>query len=318
MELQTQIPLKQQQPLIDYQSKVLLMGSCFVDNIGDKLEYFKFQSQSNPFGILFHPKAIERMITRMADGMLFTEKDVFWHQERWQSLEVHSTYSDTDKTRLLSKLNEKITQEHQSLKELSHLVVTLGTAWGYRHLESQNIVANCHKLPQHLFEKSLSGIGEIQDSLQHFISVVRAVNPNVRLIFTVSPVRHLKDGFVENQRSKAHLIAAIHQCIETLNDSGITYFPSYEIVMDELRDYRFYSEDMIHLTPTAINYIWERFSSAWLSPATKEVMEQVDKIQSGLSHRPFNPNSAQYLDFKEKLQQKIAYISEKYPHMQFD
>jgi len=317
MKLQTQIPLKQQQPLIDYHSKVLLLGSCFVDNIGEKLDYFKFQSQSNPFGILFHPEAIERVITRIAQKQLFTEEDFFWHQERWQSLEVHSAYSDTDKLCLLSELNEKVTLEQQRLKEISHLVITLGTAWGYKHLESQKIVANCHKLPQHNFEKQLSRADEIQDSLQQIIKVFRKVNPEANIIFTVSPVRHLKDGFVENQRSKAHLIAAIHQCLETSNDTKLTYFPSYEIVMDELRDYRFYGEDMIHLSKAAIHYIWERFSFSWLSPDTKEIMEQVDKIQSGLSHKPFNPNSAQYLEFKEKLQQKIAYISEKYPHMQF-
>lgn len=317
MKLQTQIPLKQQQPLIDYHSKVLLMGSCFVDNIGEKLAYFKFQSQSNPFGVLFHPKAIERVITRIAQKQLFTEDDLFWHQERWQSLEVHSTYSDTDKHRLLSELNERMLLENQRLKEVSHLIITLGTAWGYKHLESQSIVANCHKLPQHHFEKQLISADEIQGSLQNIIKIFKTVNPEASIIFTVSPIRHLKDGFVENQRSKAHLIAAIHQCIETSNSPKITYFPSYEIVMDELRDYRFYSEDMIHLTNTAINYIWERFVFTWLSPSTEEVMEKVDKIQNGLSHKPFNPNSQQYLGFKEKLQQKIAYISEKYPHMQF-
>jgi len=317
MNLQTQIPLRQQKHLIDYHSNVLLMGSCFVDSMGEKLEYFKFQSQSNPFGILFHPKAIENVITRIAQKNLFTEDDLFWHQERWHSLEVHSTYSDTDKQRLLSELNEKIGSGHHRLKEVSHLVITLGTAWGYKHLESQKIVANCHKLPQHHFEKQLSSIDEIQNSILEIISIFRAINPEASLIFTVSPIRHLKDGFVENQRSKAHLVAAIHQCIEISNTLKIAYFPSYEIVMDELRDYRFYSEDMIHLGTTAINYIWERFVSTWLSPAAAVDMGKVDKIQNGLSHRPFNPNSTQYLDFKEKLQQKIAYISEKYPHMQF-
>lgn len=317
MNLQTHIPLKQQLPLIDYQSKVLLIGSCFVDNIGEKLAYFKFQSKSNPLGILFHPKAIEGIITRITQGTLFTENELFWHQERWQSLQVHSNYSDTDKERLLSRLNQKIAQQHEEIKEVTHLVITLGTSWGYEHLESQTIVANCHKLPQDHFRKRLSTLDEIHDSLQNVIKVVRTVNPDVTIIFTVSPIRHLKDGFVENQRSKAHLIAAVHQCIETKGDHRNNYFPSYEIVMDQLRDYRFYGEDMIHLTPTAINYIWELFSFSWLDPETNQVMEKVDKIQSGLAHRPFNPNGAQYLAFKEKLQQKIAYISEKYPHMQF-
>lgn len=317
MKLQTQIPLKQHNPLIDYQSKVLLIGSCFVDNIGQKLDYFKFQSQSNPFGVLFHPKALERVITRIIRGTGFTDKDLFWHKERWQSLEVHSSYSDTDKERLRAKLNQKIALQHNNVKEVSHIVITLGTAWGYMHLKSQAIVGNCHKLPQNHFQKHLSTVAEIQNNLQHIIKGIRDVNPDATIIFTISPIRHLKDGFVENQRSKAHLIAAVHQCVATFKDAKITYFPSYEIVMDELRDYRFYGEDMIHLTPMAIGYIWERFSFSWLDPKTKEIMEKVDTIQRGLSHRPFDPNGAPYLAFKEELQQKIAYISEKYPHMQF-
>lgn len=317
MKLQTQIPLKQHQPSIDYRSKVLLMGSCFVENIGEKLEHYKFQSQSNPFGILFHPKAIERVITRIAQKKPFVQDDLFWHQERWQSLEVHSVYSNTDKQLLLSELNEKIVLEHQRLKEVSHLLITLGTAWGYKHFESQKIVANCHKLPQRDFEKELSDIADVQYSLREIVKCVKSINPDATIIFTVSPIRHLKDGFVENQRSKAHLIAAIHQVIADFNGLNITYFPSYELMMDELRDYRFYKEDMIHLNSTAVAYIWERFARVWLHPNTEEVMMMVEKIQNGLSHKPFNPDSDQYLEFREKLQQKIAYLSSNYPHMQF-
>lgn len=317
MILQTQIPLRRQQALIDYHSKLLLIGSCFVDNIGEKLSYFKFQSQSNPFGVLFHPEAIERMLTRIADNQLFSEVDLIWHRERWQSLEVHSSFSGKDRKNLLLELNNKISIENQRLKEVSHLIITLGTAWGYHHLDSQKIVANCHKLPQNHFEKGLSSPEEIQACLERIIRKVNELNPEVNIILTVSPIRHLKDGFVENQRSKAHLITAVHQCIETLDNTQLSYFPSYEIVMDELRDYRFYAEDMIHPSQTTINYIWERFTFTHINPSIEEDMQKVGKIQSGLSHKAFDHNSSQYLAFREKLQQKIAYISEKYPHMQF-
>lgn len=315
MKLQTQIPLKPQKDTIDYKAKVFLMGSCFVENIGSKLDYYKFESLINPFGIIFHPKAIENLITRIISNNEFTEEDIFFFNERWHCFEVHSILSNPSKENILNDLNSLLKNTHIFLKQASHIIFTLGTVWGYRYEKSKKLVANCHKVPQINFTKELLGVAEIEDSLERVISLLKELNPKATIVFTVSPVRHLKDGFIENQRSKSHLITAIHQTIALEN--SIAYFPSYEIMMDELRDYRFYAEDMIHPNNTAINYIWDKFQQTWISNASESTMKEVEKIQSGLSHRPFNPESEEFKKFQEKLQQKIMYLSEKHPHIKF-
>ena len=315
MKLQTQIPLKSLENSIDYNAKVFLMGSCFVENIGEKFSYYKFQSLVNSFGIIFHPKAIENLISRIIQQKKFTKEDVFFLNERWHCFEVHSVLSNPSEEIFLNKLNEILEESFSFLKTASHIVFTLGTAWGYENKESANLVANCHKVPQKNFNKVLFNAIEIEASLKIITRLIKEINPKAAILFTVSPVRHLKDGFIENQRSKAHLITAIHQIIE--KDTSISYFPSYEIMMDELRDYRFYAEDMIHPNKTAINYIWEKFKETAVASSCTNTMKEVEKIQSGLSHRPFNTESDEFIKFQEKLQQKIVYLSEKHPHITF-
>ena len=315
MKLQTQIPLKPLENSIDYNAKVFLMGSCFVENIGEKFSYYKFQSLVNSFGIIFHPKAIENLISRIIQQKKFTKEDVFFLNERWHCFEVHSVLSNPSEEIFLNKLNEILEESFSFLKTASHIVFTLGTAWGYENKESANLVANCHKVPQKNFNKVLFNAIEIEASLKIITRLIKEINPKAAILFTVSPVRHLKDGFIENQRSKAHLITAIHQIIE--KDTSISYFPSYEIMMDELRDYRFYAEDMIHPNKTAINYIWEKFKETAVASSCTNTMKEVEKIQSGLSHRPFNTESDEFIKFQEKLQQKIVYLSEKHPHITF-
>jgi len=315
MKLQTQIPLKPLENSIDYNAKVFLMGSCFVENIGKKFSYYKFQSLVNSFGIIFHPKAIENLISRIIQQKKFTKEDVFFLNERWHCFEVHSVLSNPSEEIFLNKLNEILEESFSFLKTASHIVFTLGTAWGYENKESANLVANCHKVPQKNFNKVLFNAIEIEASLKIITRLIKEINPKAAILFTVSPVRHLKDGFIENQRSKAHLITAVHQIIE--KDTSISYFPSYEIMMDELRDYRFYAEDMIHPNKTAINYIWEKFKETAVASSCTNTMKEVEKIQSGLSHRPFNTESDEFKKFQEKLQQKIVYLSEKHPHITF-
>lgn len=193
-------------------------------------------------------------------------------------------------------------------------MITLGTAWFYRNKKSGETVANCHKFPQSNFGKELLGIDEIKASLKAMVSTMRSINPKVTLMFTVSPVRHLKDGFIANQRSKAHLISAIH---EVVKKKQVSYFPSYEIMMDELRDYRFYNTDLVHPNETAINYIWEKFKDTQISEAAFNTMGEVEAIQKGLMHRSFNPTSEANRIFQKSLQEKIAYIKRSYPFMGF-
>ena len=315
MKLQTQIPLKQEaRNPIDYNSKLLLLGSCFSENIGDKLSYYKFQSHQNPFGILFHPKAIENLMTNAINEKEYSEKDLTFQNERWHCFDAHSSLSAADKNELLNNLNSTISSTKKQLEEATHIVITLGTSWVYRFIETDKIVANCHKIPQKKFLKELLSVDEISESLEAILVLLKSINKNIQILFTVSPVRHLKDGFIENTQSKAHLISAIHNI---LNGGYAFYFPSYEIMMDELRDYRFYAEDMIHPNKTAINYIWEKFVASWFSEDTLLTMKDVDVIQKGLSHRPFNENSIQHHQFLKNLEVKKETLKVQFPFINF-
>jgi hypothetical protein len=316
MKLQTKIPLKREtQNLIDYQSNILLLGSCFSENIGDKLSYFKFQSTQNPFGILFHPTAIENLITRAINNKRYTEKEVTFNNERWHCLDAHSSLSSPNKQELLGDLNLGLGATKEQLAAATHIIVTLGTSWVYKHIETGITVANCHKIPQKKFSKELLSVTEVSESLARSIALIRSVNKNATVTLTVSPVRHLKDGFIENTRSKAHLIAGIHTVINSENNTY--YFPSYEIVMDELREYRFYNEDMLHPNTTAINYIWKKFVSTWFSRESQETMQEVETIQKGISHRPFNEKSEQHQQFLKKLNLKKGNLLLRFPFLKF-
>jgi lysophospholipase L1-like esterase len=311
LNFQTKIPLeKQSANQINYHSKVILLGSCFSENIGKKLEYYKFQNTQNPFGILFHPAAIERLIANAIEHKQYADNDVFFHNEQWHSFDAHSKLSHTSNEILISELNANLRTTFKTLQNATHIIITLGTAWAYRYLKTGEFVANCHKVPQSEFEKVLLSVEDITKTLKNIIAQIRSINYNAEVVFTVSPIRHIKDGFIENTQSKAHLISSIHQIIGNKS----SYFPSYEIMMDELRDYRFYSEDMIHPNQTAINYIWERFKMVWISEDSYSIMDEVDTIQKGLRHKPFNPDSDAHKVFVEKLQARILKLKAQFPH----
>lgn len=317
MNLQTNIPLKpQQHGQIDYNSKLMLLGSCFSENIGSKFEYHKFQSEVNPFGILFHPIAIENLITRSVNKDFYIEDDLIGHNEIWCCFDAHSKMNAVSKKDLLNNLNDAIESTHQNINTATHLIITLGTAWVYRYIASDRIVANCHKIPQKQFLKELLPIDDIVASLENIVALVRSVNPEVNFIFTVSPVRHLKDGFVENNQSKAHLLAAIHQIVEPRK--RLFYFPSYEIMMDELRDYRFYNQDMIHPNHVAIDYIWEKFKTVWLTEDAILTLKKVASIQAKKAHRPFHPNSEAHRHFLQQLKIEIDALQKEVSHIKFD
>lgn len=316
MELQTKLPLSpQQHHQIDYHSKIGLFGSCFSEHIAEKFNYYKFQKFDNPFGILFHPLAIENLIVNAINEKQYTEDDIFFHNEQWHCFEAHSKLSRTTKDELLNELNTQIKTTHTFIKEATHIIITLGTAWTYRLIETDNFVANCHKVPQKKFLKELVSVEVITESLEAITSLIKSINSKVSILFTVSPVRHIKDGFVENTQSKSHLISAIHQVVEPRKQ--LYYFPSYEIMLDELRDYRFYKEDMLHPNTLAIQYIWERFYKVWISETTNQIMQDVEYIQKGLEHRPFNPTSEAHQLFLQKLSDKQAHLNSIFNHILF-
>ncbi|MGB2684815.1 MAG: GSCFA domain-containing protein [Olleya sp.] len=314
MNLQTKIPLKKQEyNLIDYNSKVFLLGSCFAENIGEKFEYFKFPHYVNPFGILFHPIAIHNLVSNALHGKKYTEDDVFINNEQFHSFDAHSKLSQHTKSLLLHQLNAASQKTSHYLKQSTHVVITLGTAWVYRYLKTNKIVANCHKIPQQQFQKQILSVDAIVAALQSIIQQVKKVNPRVNFIFTVSPVRHIKDGFIENTQSKSHLLAALHKVL----DDQSHYFPSYEIMMDELRDYRFYNQDVLHPSPLAVDYIWDRFKTVWMADSAIAIMSEVDTIQKGLQHKPFNPNSTAHLKFVQQLVEKQITLTNQFPNIKF-
>ena len=315
MKLTTPIKLSRQNPPINYSSKVLLLGSCFAQNMGAKLEYYKFQQCTNPFGILFHPVAIEKLITRAINHTWFTSKDVFLQNEQWHCFLAHSKLSNTSEEDLISALNSALEKLRFSLLEASHVVFTFGTAWVYKHLEKDTIVANCHKVPQKKFVKQLLSPDDVSDVLLGIETKLRAINPTCSIINTVSPVRHIKDGLIANSRSKAHLIAGVQEIVSP--DKFNYYFPSYEIMMDELRDYRYYKEDLIHPNQTAIAIIWNAFTGSWICPETAALQKKIATIQSGLLHTPFNWHSKAHIHFKKDLEVQISQVQKALPWATF-
>jgi len=321
MQFTTKIPIPKSNHLIDYDSKIITLGSCFAVNIAEKFNYFKFQNTVNPFGILFHPLAIHEVLRRAVEEDFYQENELFFHNERWHCIDVHSDLSDSNKEDLLQNLNQNLSHLKTQIKAATHVLITYGTAWVYKEKNSQKIVANCHKVPQIQFDKELLSAAQIEAAITETVSLLLTVNRNLNVVLTVSPVRHLKDGFVQNQQSKANLIIGIHQAIQqptTNNQQPTTYFPSYEIMMDELRDYRFYAADMIHPNQTAIDYIWERFVETNITGDSIQIMNEVDSIQKGLAHKPFNPESDGHHNFLDQLNIRIKVLNEKWKRTFFE
>lgn len=298
MYFRTQIPIHKTDVTIDYESVIFAMGSCFVENMATKFDYFKLNHLSNPFGVLFHPIAIRKIVTKILKQELFLEDEVFYDNELWHCFDVHSKFSATDKVKVLDTLNQTLLQSKTALDKATHIIITLGTSWAYRYITSKKIVANCHKVSQKEFIKELLTPEQITHSLDHIVSLF----PTQKIIFTISPVRHTKDGFFENNLSKSHLFAGLYQVLQAQN---VSYFPAYEIVMDELRDYRFFESDMIHPNSVAIDYIWQKFSQYYFSDTSLNTLTEIDSIQKALRHKPFNPETQQHQRFVENTQKRI-------------
>ena len=294
---------------IDYASKIALIGSCFVENIGKQLAYYKWDVLSNPYGVLFSPLAVEKALDDIKSQKEYRVSDLVLHGELWHSLHHHSDFSGADKEQVLKKINSRIQEAGIFLKKATHIFITLGTAWVYEYHKNGQVVANCHKIPQNNFQKKLLSIPEIANSLQKSIQLLDELNPDIQVILSLSPVRHLKDGMQANALSKAHLLSAIRRIT---NRTDVRYFPSYEIVQDDLRDYRFYDEDMLHPNKTAIEYIWNIFKQAWIDESAYETMELVQAVQKGLQHKAFYPETKTYKKFVADLEKKKNRLNEKY------
>jgi hypothetical protein len=265
----------------NYDDSLFLIGSCFSNNISEYLTHRKFKVLSNPYGILFNPISIFQCLEELIELRTYTEIDLVEHNELQHSLSHHSDFSGLEKEAVLKHINEQIKEAHHFLKQTTHLYITLGSSWVYKY--EGGLVANCHKIPNHKFEKVLLNVADISVAYQELLPKLKAFNPKLKIVFTISPVRHLKDGFEENNLSKSILRTAIHQIQSSSNE--IAYFPSYEIMMDDLRDYRFYEADMLHPNKTAIDYIWEQFKISYVDESVWPLMTRIENLQIAMSHQ---------------------------------
>lgn len=324
MDFRLELDVKKSASLISYKDRVMLCGSCFTENIGSKLDYHKFKTLQNPNGILFNPISIAKSVTSYIENKQYSEDELFYFNDIWQSWEHHSRFSHVDKNVSLKMINDSQKEAHHFLKEADWLMLTLGSAFVYeltsplsplssRRGAGGEVVANCHKVPTDKFNKRLLSLEEVSSVLDNLIHRLFLFNPKLKIIFTISPVRHLRDGFVENNRSKATLIQAVHHLVEKFDK--LFYFPAYELVIDDLRDYRFYAEDMVHPNYTATNYVWDKFINAMMDSATIELIEKVSEIQRARSHKPFNPASEQHKKFLQSFLQKTEALQLQYRHL---
>jgi hypothetical protein len=315
MKFRTEINCPAVSNQLDHHSSLVLLGSCFSEHMEGKFQYFKFDTFANPFGILFNPKAIETAVRSCVENGCYSKENLLKHGELWLSLNHHSKFDNRDPKQVLDNINKNIAVGHRALREATHVIITLGTSWVYKWKENNSIVGNCHKIPQKSFNKELLSSEEIVGSLRQIAHLIRSINKNASFIFTVSPVRHLKDGFIENTLSKSLLHKAIH---EVKKEIDADYFPAYEIMMDDLRDYRFYKKDLVHPNEMAIDYIWELFKESWISESSRQIMIEIDDIQKSLAHRAFDASSEAHIKFLKKTEQKIELLKKKLPEIEFN
>lgn len=318
MDFRTIVELPKKQTIIQHSDKILLMGSCFAENIGKMFVANKFNCMSNPYGVLYNPQSIALAISELLQGKYYKEDDnaLVRYGEYWHSLHHHGSFSATDKEVCVHLINEKLAETYQLFPQTNMLMITWGTAWVYRWKLSGEIVANCHKIPSSEFIRERMDVDTIVSVYSNLIRKLLAeVNPNLKILFTVSPIRHAKDGFHENQLSKSILLLSVDALQKTFPEQ-VCYFPSYEMIMDELRDYRFYADDMLHPSALAQQFIWQRFEKSCFTEECQQIISQWMEIKKALAHTPFHPESEEYKAFLCQIVLKIDRLKEKYPYFE--
>ncbi len=313
MDFRTEIKAEAYSFDISYRSKVLFLGSCFSDNISQKLINGGFSITANPFGVLYNPISINNAFDMLLEEKSFDEKDLIQNNGLYHSFSHHGSFSKKTKEETLNLINNKIKENSDLLETVNVVFITFGTAYVYRYLKTQEIVSNCHKISEKEFEHFALTIEEIVSIYKILLDKLKSKNSNIKIIFTVSPIRHWKDGAHGNQLSKATLHLAIFELQKQFD--FVYYYPSYEIIMDDLRDYRFYADNMIHINSQAINYIYQHFRKSFYSDKTKSIEQQVLKLKQAQNHRPFNSETKEHRNFIQKTKQKIEQLLLKYPEI---
>lgn len=315
MQFKTTIDVPHSAFEISHAHKGMAIGSCFTTNIGNRLLAAKFPILVNPLGTVYNPVSVAQTIDLLLGEIPFGEQDIFFANDVWQSYYLHTSFSSVNKQEVIQSFNNVRNEFLEKFQSIDYLFLTLGTAWVYELNETKQIVNNCHKTPSSQFTRKKLSVEECVTVLEQAIQKLQNINPNLQVIFTVSPIRHWKDGAHENQVSKATLFLAIDSLQKSMQN--IAYFPAYELLMDDLRDYRFYDEDMLHPSATAVEYIWETFSRAYFSKETFDLISKIEAIKKAIEHRPFNAQSQSYKKFLQNTIDDCAILSNKYPYLNF-
>lgn len=313
MKWRTTLNLSHQLAQIKYQEEILMLGSCFAENIGSILSGLKYQAAINPWGIIYNPVVLSQNMQAALQGINIEEEHLLEHPDGgYTHWSVHSRIKAMDKIKAVQKIEEAYQEAHRKILSSQYLILTFGTAYYYEH-EQYGMVANCHKYPQKHFSKKMHDANSITTLVSALIRDIRARNPKLKVLISVSPVRHIKDGIIENNLSKAQLITAAHSLCQQLRDCR--YIPSYEWLIDDLRDYRYFAEDMVHPSTQAIQYIWKQLEYQLLDKAESSLRDNINKIITASAHRPFNPNSEAHQSFCKKQLDRIQAIDDAYPYI---
>lgn len=313
MQLTLQLDIPPLQQPITYTDSILLIGSCFTENMSERLELHKFKVLSNPNGILFNPLSVAQSLNSYVNNHTYKESDLFYLNDTWNSWDHHTRFSHTDKNAALASMNASQQQAHTFIKQAGWVIITLGSAFQYYLKDGGRPVANNHRAPAQEFEKRLLNIESIITALSATLDKLFAINPSVQVLFTVSPVRHIRDGVIDNNRSKARLIDAVHHLCSYYGRAH--YFPAYELVIDILRDYRYYDIDFVHPNYLATSFVWEQFSNACIHPATLQVMKEVADIATARLHRPRFPGTDSHSRFLASYAAKVKSLAVRYPYL---
>ncbi|OGU55375.1 MAG: hypothetical protein A2V66_04170 [Ignavibacteria bacterium RBG_13_36_8] len=314
MIFRSEIDLPKSDLVIEHNNRITTVGSCFAENISQNFIFYRFDVLGNPFGVLYNPASIFNSIKLLSDRKVFKKEDLFFDQGEWHSFYHHSDFSNHNADACLEKINEELVKTRKYFETTDVLIITYGTSYVYKHRERNIIVSNCHKIPAAQFDRLRLNMNETNDHIESTYKLLKEINNNIKIIFSVSPVRHWKNGAVDNQLSKSVLLMAVHEAIKEKGDC--VYFPAYEILMDDLRDYRFYESDLVHPNKIAVEYIWEKFVNAHLTDSCKNVLMEIEPLAKAIFHRPRNIFSDNYKNFIlnqlnliERLRKKYYYIN---------
>ena len=311
--LRAELEVRQQQPSIRYPEAVFLSGPCFTEHMGERIGSYRLPVLQNPHGILFNPVSIGDSLLSLVQEKRYEAEDLFYLHERWNSWDHHGRFSNPDQDACLEQINASQVSGSAFLRRADWLILTLGSAWVYVLKSTGRVVANCHKAPADWFQHRLLTLEEVLSVFDNLLHRLFLLRPGLRVVFTVSPVRHLREGMIENNRSKAVLIQAVHHLVDKF--SGLAYFPAYELIVDDLRDYRFYAEDLVHPNHLATQYVWEKFVAGFMSPQAREVMQAMEPIIAARRHRPFNALSEEHRRFWARMREQCLALQEKYPFL---